>query len=86
LVRTAVSHVFVRALSQQDRTLALRLLLAAMEGYGAAVLREGLDLLEYLIGSGGCTDGKRAPRSCCSQAAHARSRDGWRGKRLRAAA
>lgn len=59
LVRTAVSHVFIRALSQPDRALALRLLLTAMGGYGGAVLQAGLDLLDYLISSGGCCNCRR---------------------------
>jgi hypothetical protein len=52
MMRTCASHVFIRALSQQDRTLALRLLVAAMQGYGDTVLAANLDLLEYVISSG----------------------------------
>ena len=54
LVRTCVSHVFIRALAAADRQLALRLLAAAMRGYGDALLGANLDLLEYTISSGAC--------------------------------
>lgn len=54
LVRTCVSHVFIRALAAADRQLALRLLAAAMRGYGDALLGANLDLLEYTISSGTC--------------------------------
>ena len=53
LVRTLVGHVFVRALAQPDRALALRLLAAVAAAYGPALLAANLDLLEYLISSGG---------------------------------
>lgn len=53
MMRACVSHVFIRALAQQDRTVALRLVTAAMRGYGAALLDAGLDLFEYLVSSGG---------------------------------
>lgn len=53
LMRTCVSHVFIRALAAADRQLALRLLAAAMRGYGDALLGANLDLLEYGISSGG---------------------------------
>lgn len=54
LMRTCVSHVFIRALAAADRQLALRLLAAAMRGYGDVLLGANLDLLEYAISSGGC--------------------------------
>lgn len=52
LVRVCVGHVFIRALAQPDRALALRLLTAATTRYGHALLGANLDLLEYLISSG----------------------------------
>jgi len=54
LVRTCVSHVFIRALAAADRQLALRLLAAAIRWYGDALLGANLALLEYTISSGGC--------------------------------
>lgn len=53
LVRTCVSHVFIRALAAADRQLALRLLAAALEGYGDALAASGIDLFEYTLSSGG---------------------------------
>lgn len=58
LVRTAVGHVFIRALAAPDRQLALRLLAAAMQGYGQALMEANLDLLEYTVSSGGCGRGR----------------------------
>ncbi|KAL4426394.1 hypothetical protein ABPG77_004688 [Micractinium sp. CCAP 211/92] len=59
LMRVCVGHVFVRALAQPDRALALRLLAAAVARYGHALLDANLDLLEYLISS---VDGEKDPR------------------------
>ncbi|PRW58456.1 MMS19 nucleotide excision repair-like protein isoform X2 [Chlorella sorokiniana] len=59
LARTCVSHVFIRALAAADRQLALRLLAAAIRGYGDALLGANLDLLEYSISS---VDGEKDPR------------------------
>lgn len=53
VMRTCVSHVFVSALAAPDRQLALRLLAAAVRGYGPALLGANLDLLEYTVSSGG---------------------------------
>lgn len=53
LMRVCVGHVFIRALAQPDRALALRLLCVATGRYGHALLGANLDLLEYLISSGG---------------------------------
>jgi hypothetical protein len=57
MLLTCVGHVFIRALAQPDRMLALRLLTAAMQRYGQALVGANLDLLDYLISSGGWVGG-----------------------------